>query len=682
MNPEISSILYAGCAVACLAWGVLVLGTGRGRRAWPPAAACIVTALWAASVALSPQAPLAGVAGALEVIRTATWMWVLLLLGHRIGGRQALALLRYSTAAACALTVLALVTLVPAVASALTWLPIGSPVVLVRLALVLMVVVLAENLYRNAGDATRWHVVLPCITLGGLAAFDVLLYAHAALSREISPTLADARAILTALVAPLLAIGAVRDRRWRRDPPVSRQVVFHGATLLIAGSFLLAVGAVGEAIRHLGTDWTRAAEVGLWAGSAMAFAVALTARSVRSRLRRSIVDHFFAARFDYRQEWLRCVATLSEPEVPAPLRAIRAIADPADSPAGVLLVREAGEDGLSWAGSWNCPVETLSIAGGHPLLHHLRDGNWVHVFGTDDMPDLQAAFGPLWLAVPLAHHRDGVLGVVLLARPRANLPLDIEVFDLLRSLGREVSMFLSERRSAERLSEHQHLQDHAQRFAFVAHDVKTVASQLTMLLANAEHNIQDPEFQRDMLLTVRASAARINTLIARLRQPEASASGETSGIDPIAHLRALTSRHSHPMALEDDGQPPPRVLMQAEAFDAAIGHLLNNAAEASPAEERVEIRARHWQHRLTIDIVDHGPGMTPEFIRDALFRPLETRKPNGSGVGAWQARELLRRAGGDVTVLSRPGHGTTMRLTLPICDTPATPQLRQEALLS
>jgi putative PEP-CTERM system histidine kinase len=684
VNPEISAILYAGCAVACLAWGVLVLGTGRGRRAWPPAAACIVTALWAASVALSPQAPFAGLAGALEVIRTATWMWVLLLLGHRISGRQAVPLLRYSVVMACGLTVLALITLVPSVVSALTWFPIGSPVVLVRLALVLMVVVMAENLYRNAGDATRWHVVLPCITLGGLAAFDVLLYAHAALSREISPTLADARAVLTALVAPLLAVGAVRDRRWRRDPPVSRQVVFHGATLLIAGSFLLAVGAVGEAIRHIGTDWTRAAEVGLWAGSAMAFVVALTARSVRSRLRRSIVDHFFAARFDYRQEWLRCVATLSEPGVPAPLRAIRAIADPADSPAGVLLIREPGENGLSWAESWNRPGEALSVPGNHPLLASLRDGNWVHVFGANDTPDLQALFGPLWLAVPLAHDRDGLIGIVLLARPRATLPLDVEVFDLLRSLGREVSMFLSERRSAERLSEHQHLQDHAQRFAFVAHDVKTVASQLTMLLANAEHNIQDPEFQRDMLLTVRASAARINTLIARLRQPDASASasGETSGIDPIAHIRALASRHSHPVDVEDDGQSPPRVLMQAEAFDAAVGHLLNNAAEASPADERVEIRARHWQHRLTIDIVDHGPGMTPEFIRDALFRPLETRKPNGSGVGAWQARELLRRAGGDVTVLSRPGHGTTMRLTLPICDTPATPQLRQEALMS
>ena len=80
-------------------------------------------------------------------------------------------------------------------------------------------------------------------------------------------------------------------------------------------------------------------------------------------------------------------------------------------------------------------------------------------------------------------------------------------------------MFLAERRAAERLAEQRRLQDYAKRFAFVAHDVKTVSSQLSLLLANAEDNMQDPEFQRDMLPTVRASADRINTLIARLRQP-------------------------------------------------------------------------------------------------------------------------------------------------------------------
>jgi putative PEP-CTERM system histidine kinase len=663
-----SPLLYAGCAAACLAWGVLALVSGRGLRALWPAAACLAAAAWAAAVALEPENPLTGLSGGMEILRTIAGFALLLAVGHRVSGPVGRRMLRRFGLAGGAVALLGIATLFPDVADILNLAAVGSPIVLVRLALVLLVLLLAENLYRNADDAARWHVVLPCIALGGLAAFDVVLYAHAALTRAPSPALADARAVLTALAMPLLVLGAVRDRRWRRDPPVSRQAVFHGATLLVAGSFLLAVGAVGEALQHLSADWARPAELVLWAGTAMALALAASARSFRSRLRRSLVDYFFTARFDYRQEWLRCVATLSAPELTAPMRAIRAVADPADSPSGLLLLREdaKGSGDFEWAGGWNSPDQPLSLAATHPLVTRLRDGDWIAPLEPTEAAELRA-YGPLWLAVPLQHHREGLLGIVLLARPRAPLQLDGEVFDLLRSLGREVAMFLAERRSAERLAEQQQLQDHAQRFAFVAHDVKTVASQLTMLLANADANIQDPEFQRDMLLTVRASATRINTLIARLRQPEEEAEAH-EGIEPLSRLRALAAGRA--VQLEDDGRPPLRIAMGAEPFDAALTHLLNNAAEASAPGQPVQLRLRHGQHRLVIEIADQGVGMSAEFVRDKLFRPLATMKPQGSGIGAWQARELLRRAGADLEVFSSPGQGTTMRLTFPALSGP------------
>jgi signal transduction histidine kinase len=80
--------------------------------------------------------------------------------------------------------------------------------------------------------------------------------------------------------------------------------------------------------------------------------------------------------------------------------------------------------------------------------------------------------------------------------------------------------------------------------------------------------------------------------------------------------------------------------------------------------------------RLTIDITDEGPGMSPEFIRDELFRPFASTK-GGHGIGAYQARELLREAGGDLLVLSHARSGTTMRLLLPMVRTAAvnSPQL-------
>ena len=102
-----------------------------------------------------------------------------------------------------------------------------------------------------------------------------------------------------------------------------------------------------------------------------------------------------------------------------------------------------------------------------------------------------------------------------------------------------------------------------------------------------------------------------------------------------------------------------------EAFDAVVQHVLNNAIEASEARAPVHVRLRHEALSVVVDIVDEGPGMTPEFIRDELFRPFSTTKGGGHGIGAYQARELLRQAGGDLLVLSRKPGGTTMRLMLP-----------------
>jgi len=674
VTETVSVLLHAGAALFCLFWAALVPAAGRGRVALALAAACATAALWTGTIALTPRQPLDGLAGAAELLRTASWFAVLLALYRRFAGTAVVPAIRRFALAGGALVLVAAAALVPGPTAALALPTLGSPALLARLGLALATVLLAENVWRNTDEAARWHVNLPCIAFGGLAAFDVLVYADAVLARAFSAPLLDARAVVTALAMPLLAIAAVRDRRWRRELPLSRTVVFHGATLVVGGVFLLGIGLAGEVVRHLGADWSRAVQISLLAGAALALLVAVSSQSVRSRLRRQIVDNFFTARHDYRREWLRTVATLSaaDAEAPPALRAIRAIADPVDSPAGVLLLREEpdGAPRFAWAQSWNRPAAPASLGPEHPLFGALRGGTWIVECAEVPLPDLDQACGPLWLAVPLPHHREGLIGIVLLAPPRAPFPLDGETFDLLRTLGREVAMFLAERRAAERLAESRRLADYAKRFAFVAHDVKTVSHQLSLLLANAEDHMQDPEFQRDMLLTVRAAADRINTLIARLRQPEAEEEGNAPAalrIDPAARLAALAAARQDRVILEVEGEPG-LAAIGAEAFDAAVTHLVNNAIDASPPGEAVRLRLARAAGRIVIEIIDRGPGMSAEFVRDVLFRPLGTAKPRGSGIGAWQARELLRAAGGDLSVLTRPGAGTTMRIELAPAD--------------
>ncbi|WP_137180325.1 XrtA/PEP-CTERM system histidine kinase PrsK [Roseomonas sp. AR75] len=675
-----SFILHAGAAAVCLVWTALVLSAGRGTAARLLALACGAAALWAGSFALAlhSQAPWAmQLAAVTEIARWLVWLGVLGFFFRRVAGQRAGALTRaFALTAACGAGVALLVALVGGDAAELLS-GLATFGTLARLLLALLVVLMAENLFRTAGEAERWHVSLPAIALGGLSAYDVLLYAEAALSQQISVPLLDARAALTAAVTPLLAVAAVRDARWRRDPPVSRQVVFHGATLVVAGAFLLVIGALGEILRWLDVQWGATAQIGLLAIALIGLAVALTSGTARSRIRTLIVDHFFTARYDYRREWLRAVEGLSagEQAMAPEQRAIRVVADVVDSPAGVLLQRDPGEAGLRWTGSWNLPSEHQALTGGHPFVSALGAGAEVLELAAEDQATrvLRQAYGPLWLAVPLLHGREGLTGVVLLAPPRAPFKLDREVTELLRMLGRQVAMFLAERRAAERLVDERRLADYAKRFAFVAHDVKTVSSQLSLLLSNAEENLADPEFQHDMLVTVRASAARINALIVRLGQPGDVPEGAAETIAPLERLHALAAAKPYPVRVEGEA-PTVLAAIPASRFDTAIGHLMNNAAEASPPGEAVRVQIRQEGSQLIVDVIDRGPGMSAEFVRDELFRPLSTSKRQGSGIGAWQARELLREAGGELTVLSRPGAGTTMRVVLPARGAVAPPR--------
>jgi putative PEP-CTERM system histidine kinase len=662
-----TAILYTGCALIYVVLAVVVLT--RARHGWPGytlAVGCVVTALWASAIAAGPALP--NVGRILEPFHLVAWYGVVFHLYHRSMPRSRIKRL-FAAVGLLALLVVA-IALTDSDESSRS---ISSFNFDARLGLAICSVLLIENLYRNTPDDLRWHVALLCCGLGGLFVYDIVLYADALLFRRVSSALFDGRAVVTALAAPLLAVSAGRNRKRRRiGIQVSRTVVFYSASLMVCGVFLVALAITGEVLRQLNLDsaarWGVVAEVGLICGGLLASAVMLTSGSARSRLRNLVVNHFFPDRYDYRLEWTRCIGTLSTSDTNVALhtRAIRAVAQAVDSPAGILFLREAGEGVFRWAGSWNLPAAILPIQPDHTLLPLFRDGTWI-VEAPAGAPWI-ANLPDLWLSVPLCHS-GSLNGLVFVAKPRAPFKLDREVFDLLRMVGREIASFVAERHAAEALLQTRQLREYGQRFAFVAHDIKNVSSQLSLLLSNAEHHISDPAFQRDMLRTVGASVEKISSLLSRLKDPEHEAT--PTAFAPRRRLTAIIDARFQAQQgcirlLSDEPPGGGRLIaMVPTAFDAVVTHLLNNAFEASRPGAPVEVRVAERDQHLTIDIVDEGIGMDDDFIRDQLFRPFRTSKHQGSGLGVYQARELLRRAGGDLLVTSRPNGGTTMQMRLP-----------------
>ena len=579
---------YVACAAAYLALTALILGQARRSRTglWL-AAAAVATAFWASAGGLAAPPDLAA---AFDLLRLLAWYGFCLHLYmemHRPGTGGAA---RIFITIGVAGIVCAAAAILLGQADLDGIVSLVSPAILLRLGLGIGQLLVLENLYRDTAPEQRRHVGLACIALGGMAAYDVVLCADAVLVRGFSPALLAGRPVVAVLVTPLLAVAAARNRDWRVDIHVSRTAAFHSATLVVSGVFLLALAAVGELARRfgpaLGVGWGSLAEIYLLCAGVLTLAVLLTSGVARSVLRRNLVDHFFTHRYDYRQEWQRCIGVLSAAG-PLPQRVIRVLADVVDSPSGLLFLHEPGQPGLAWAGSWNtAPSGPLSaadaaslLAGGAALLtpgqlrfarsaagaaetDYLDPANLANpadladlVGGTDLADRTTSRFDP-WLAVPLREPDAGnvpssrapaAMGCILLAHPRAPFRIDDEVLDLLRILAHEVAIHLAQERAAASLLQTRELHAYGERFAFVAHDIKNVSSQLSLLLANAETHLADPAFQQDMLATVRSSVARIGGLIRRLepaRGPDAANSGliAPARVDAAAQLAEAAGR--------------------------------------------------------------------------------------------------------------------------------------------
>ena len=672
LTLSILSVLHLACAAAYLGLaGLIVMQARRSQTGLWLAGASFLTAIWAASVAWHADNPFDGVPSWLVLARGIGWFGFLMHLYYRaVPGERTLSPLAITIGMLAVLSLAATPLL-----NLLTEQPgsLLSLSVLARLGLAVTNILLLENVYFNTDPARRRRLGPLCIGLGVIFAYDLVLYSDAVLFRQISSGLFIGRASVCLLAAPLIGVAAVRNRGWDINIHLSRDVVFHSATLIGSGVFLIGLALGGEILRQTGADWGVVAEISLICAGVLCVGMLLTSGAARARLRSLIIENFFAFRYDYRQEWMRCIQTLSSDQSNAGLqtRAIRAVAQVVDCHAGALYVRDPGAAVFQWAGSWNMPAASRPLTLEDALVRVLEDQPVAELDNNPKMAEAVAELPESWLAIPL-RHLGRVIGIVVLQRGPDPVTLDREATDLLGVVGREVASHVVEQRTARALSEARQLREYSKRFAFVVHDIKNVAGQLSMLLSNAERHAANPAFQRDMLTTIRASVARISAMQEKLQRAR-EAPEEARMIAPserlasvLAECRALRGAD---IRLELDSHHA-NVVMDAEAFDSLIAHLLDNAIEASNevggrTVAPVLVVARHENLSVVIDIVDQGKGMTPEFIRDELFAPLRSTKQGGQGIGVFQARELLREAGGDLIALSRPGAGTTMRLLLP-----------------
>ena len=200
------------------------------------------------------------------------------------------------------------------------------------------------------------------------------------------------------------------------------------------------------------------------------------------------------------------------------------------------------------------------------------------------------------------------------------------------------------------------------------HDIKNLASQMSLLARNAESHADNPEFRVDMLVTLRNSADKLNALLARLSRygSLAVAAVEPVRADLVAEAVVAQLRSIHPVTLVE--VEPVEVAAQRSSLEQVLLHLIQNAIDASGADAPVFVRVGTEGINGLIEVVDAGTGMSPEFVRSRLFKPFDSTKQGGFGIGAYEARELVRAMNGRIDVESREGLGTRFIIRLPLAE--------------
>jgi signal transduction histidine kinase len=204
--------------------------------------------------------------------------------------------------------------------------------------------------------------------------------------------------------------------------------------------------------------------------------------------------------------------------------------------------------------------------------------------------------------------------------------------------------------------------------AFFVHDLKNAAGSLNLMLKNLPAHFENPAFREDALRSVGNTVRRIDEIIGRL-----TALRQRPDFKPVeADLNQLVNEAIEGLDgmphvdLTKDLQPVPGTLADREQIRSVVTNLVLNARDALGPGGCIRVRTEHLGSSVVLSVADNGCGMSPGFLKDSLFRPFQSTKKRGLGIGLFQSRAIIEAHGGSVRVESEAGKGSTFRVSLPV----------------
>ena len=215
--------------------------------------------------------------------------------------------------------------------------------------------------------------------------------------------------------------------------------------------------------------------------------------------------------------------------------------------------------------------------------------------------------------------------------------------------------------------------------ANVSHELKTPVGAISLLAEALESSADDEEAVRRFAKRMHKESARLAALVQDIielsRLQGASVTQQGGPVDINAVITEAVDRSQLPaesknISIVVGGRTEGKVFGDQDLLVTALRNLIDNAIRYSPANTRVGIGVRSREGLVSISVTDQGDGLTPEdqervFERFYRVDAARSRQTGGTGLGLSIVKHVASNHGGEVTLWSQPGQGSTFTLRLP-----------------
>ncbi len=542
-----------------------------------------------------------------------------------------------------------------------------------------------EQTFRSAVGTMRWRIKF--VVLGLAVIFGARLYVRSQAllfsAYDMNSPGVESSALLIGCV--LLAVAFARTRFAEIDVYPSQAVLRSSLTILIGGGYLFIVGVLANIVRRFGgAESFQLLSFVVLLGMA-GLAVLLLSDRLRQRIHSFVGRHFARAQHDSVRIWTEFSRRLANVKDPTGLCAVsaRLVSETFEVLSVTIWLLDDPKDQLIAGTSTAQQPDhanngSPSVSASRAIVDGLRmRSSPFELDGVDEPwaeelrqlnPKTFPNGGNRW-CVPLRAGQQS-LGALVLADRVNGVDYTTEELQLLQCIGDQVTSVLLNLRLAEEVARSKELEAFRTMSAFFVHDLKNAAASLNLMLQNLPVHFDDPAFREDALRGIGNTARRIDEMIGRL-----SALRQRPDLKPVeADLNQLVSEVLDRMdtmphvELTRKLQPLPTIMADREQIQSVVTNLLLNARDALGPEGCICVRTKDVGNSVVLSVADNGCGMSAAFLRDSLFRPFQSTKKKGLGIGMYQARMIVEAHGGSIRVESETGKGSTFWVSLPVRD--------------